>query len=77
MRATRSSGALPLLTPEARERARPAPEGYLDLLGAAGSPDSTGAIQDLMLTRAVPRVYERWWRPALGRLFKGRARARA
>ena len=24
-----------------------------------------------MLTRAVPRVYERWWRPALGRLFKG------
>ena len=24
-----------------------------------------------MLTRTVPRVYERWWRPALGRLFKG------
>jgi SAM-dependent methyltransferase len=24
-----------------------------------------------MLTRAVPLVYERWWRPALGRLAKG------
>jgi ubiquinone/menaquinone biosynthesis C-methylase UbiE len=27
--------------------------------------------QDLMLTDVVPRVYERWWRPALGRVFKG------
>ncbi len=41
------------------------------MIGPAGGPDSTGAIQDLMLTRTVPRVYERWWRPALGRLFKG------
>ena len=24
-----------------------------------------------MLTDVVPSVYERWWRPALGRLFKG------
>ena len=24
-----------------------------------------------MLTDVVPHVYERWWRPALGRLFKG------
>jgi ubiquinone/menaquinone biosynthesis C-methylase UbiE len=24
-----------------------------------------------MLSGAVPLVYERWWRPALGRLFKG------
>jgi ubiquinone/menaquinone biosynthesis C-methylase UbiE len=24
-----------------------------------------------MLSGAVPRVYERWWRPALGRLMKG------
>jgi ubiquinone/menaquinone biosynthesis C-methylase UbiE len=24
-----------------------------------------------MLTGAVPRIYERWWRPALGRIFKG------
>jgi ubiquinone/menaquinone biosynthesis C-methylase UbiE len=24
-----------------------------------------------MLSGAVPRIYERWWRPALGRMFKG------
>jgi hypothetical protein len=24
-----------------------------------------------MLTGALPRVYERWWRPAVGRLAKG------
>jgi ubiquinone/menaquinone biosynthesis C-methylase UbiE len=24
-----------------------------------------------MQTGAVPRIYERWWRPALGRVFKG------
>jgi ubiquinone/menaquinone biosynthesis C-methylase UbiE len=24
-----------------------------------------------MLSRAVPQIYERWWRPALGRMFKG------
>lgn len=47
-----------------------APGGYFDLLGAGG-PESTGAVQDLMLTGLVPRIYERWWRPALGRAFKG------
>jgi len=61
---------LALLKPEARERGVLAPGGYLDLLGAEG-PDSTGAVQDLMLTGVVPRIYERWWRPALGRAFKG------
>jgi ubiquinone/menaquinone biosynthesis C-methylase UbiE len=24
-----------------------------------------------MLSGAVPRIYERWWRPVLGRMFKG------
>ncbi len=62
--------ALALLTPEAREAGALAPGGYLDLLGPAG-PESTGAVQDLMLTGIVPRIYERWWRPALGRAFKG------
>jgi SAM-dependent methyltransferase len=48
------------------------PAGYLDLLGASGAePGSTGLAQDLMLTSLVPLVYERWWRPALGRMFKG------
>lgn len=59
-----------LLKPEARDAAVKAPGGYLDLLGASG-PESTGAVQDLMLTSVVPRIYERWWRPALGRAFKG------
>ena len=43
--------------------------GYLDLL--EGELESTGRSQDLMLTRLVPAIYERWWRPALGRAFKG------
>jgi SAM-dependent methyltransferase len=45
-------------------------DGYLDLLPGA-PPAPTGAAQRLMLTGAVPRVYERWWRPALGRAAKG------
>ncbi|MDP9346210.1 MAG: methyltransferase domain-containing protein [Actinomycetota bacterium] len=47
--------------------------GYLDLLGPGGdsAPECTGLTQSLMLTRAVPFVYERWWRPALGRAAKG------
>lgn len=44
--------------------------GYLDLLGAT-PPPSSGPVQDLMLTRALARVYERWWRPAFGRVAKG------
>jgi SAM-dependent methyltransferase len=60
---------LELLEPEARERARMTEAGYLDLLEA--DLPSTGRTQDLMLTGAVPRIYERWWRPALGRVFKG------
>jgi ubiquinone/menaquinone biosynthesis C-methylase UbiE len=45
-------------------------DGYLDLLGP-DEPASTGIAQDLMLTGLVPRIYERWWRPALGRVAKG------
>jgi ubiquinone/menaquinone biosynthesis C-methylase UbiE len=43
--------------------------GYLDLL--EGDLESTGATQDLMVTRLVPAIYERYWRPALGRVAKG------
>ena len=60
---------LELLDPDARELAEEAAAGYLDVLGA--DLQSTGATQDLMLTRLVPAIYERWWRPALGRAFKG------
>lgn len=57
-----------LLEPEGRDAA--SPSGYLDLVGGH-APASTGAIQDFMLTGFVPRIYERWWRPALGRVAKG------
>src|ERR671923_7943 len=63
--------ARPLLLPEARGRAAVSPQGWLELLGEADRPESTGLVQDLMLTSLVPRIYERWWRPALGRVFKG------
>jgi len=60
-----------LLDRTARDRARAAPRsGYLDLIGGP-PPPPTGTTQTLMLTRAVPAVYERWWRPALGRVAKG------
>lgn len=62
---------LGLLTEEARVRATEGAGGYIDLLGDDGGPESTGATQDLMLTRFVPIIYERWWRPGLGRVFKG------
>ena len=62
--------ALALLTPEARRHGRLAAGGYLDLIGDR-APESTGAAQDLMVGRFVPTVYERWWRPALGRVAKG------
>jgi SAM-dependent methyltransferase len=45
------------------------PHGYLDLLDEELV--STGRTQDLMLTRVVPAIYERYWRPALGRLALG------
>jgi SAM-dependent methyltransferase len=62
--------ALPLLEPEARQAARTAgADPYLDLLEEELK--STGATQDLMTTGFVPRIYERWWRPALGQVAKG------
>ena len=64
--------ALALLKLDARPadlQAAAAP-GYLDLLGEE-EPASTGIGQDLMLTGVVPMIYERWWRPALGRVAKG------
>lgn len=63
--------ALALLDPEARRRGSVAPEGWFDLIGRDRRPRSTGPAQDLMGTRLVPLVYERWWRPALGRMAKG------
>jgi SAM-dependent methyltransferase len=61
--------AWPLLTPEARAAARTS-GGYIDLLGDERV-ESPGLAQNLMLGSVVPRIYERWWRPALGRAAKG------
>jgi ubiquinone/menaquinone biosynthesis C-methylase UbiE len=64
---------LPLLSDDARAAAEDPSAtvaGYLDLLGPE-QPESPGVTQDLMLSRVVPAIYERWWRPALGRVAKG------
>jgi SAM-dependent methyltransferase len=46
--------------------------GYVDLLGEAPQAGpSTGFAQRLMRNEVVSGVYERWWRPALGRIAKG------
>jgi len=68
---TATQRMLPLLESWARERAESNPRGapYIDLLDS--DPESTGTIQNLMNTGFVPRIYERWWRPALGRVAKG------
>ena len=60
--------ALPLLRPRALRDADFS-SGYIDVVGHV--PASTGAVQSMMRSGVVSGVYERWWRPALGRLFKG------
>jgi SAM-dependent methyltransferase len=62
--------AAELLAAEAAARAAEPRDGLLDVLGEE-APPSTGRVQDLMLERAVPLVYERWWRPAWGRVAGG------
>jgi ubiquinone/menaquinone biosynthesis C-methylase UbiE len=61
--------ALALMQPARRARGDEDAHGYIDALDA--DPQSTGIAQDLMVSRLVPRIYERWWRPALGALAKG------
>src|SRR4051812_28422471 len=82
MRAARQTDALPdaiaralaLVDPAARAAAPRFPDathGYLDLLGDDGGTQPTGPAGRLMVTRALPAVYERWWRPAWGRVLRG------
>ena len=62
--------AIGLLDPARRPPAAPVVDGYIDLLGGAGRSGGRPA-QRLMLTRALPVVYERWWRPTWGRMVMG------
>lgn len=64
--------ALPLVA--SRDGRDPHPDvsrGYLDLLGGDADVVAPTPAGRLMLTRALPVVYERWWRPAWGRLARG------
>ncbi|WP_033292209.1 class I SAM-dependent methyltransferase [Amycolatopsis jejuensis] len=46
--------------------------GFLDTLGdAPQAGPATGLAQRLMRTTLLPQVYERYWRPVLGRVLKG------
>jgi len=54
-------------------RLPPHPEtdrGYVDLLGEA-EPTGRGLGQRLMVSRALPQIYQRVWRPLGGRLLMG------
>lgn len=46
------------------------PQGYLDLLGQR-DPTGSHPAQRLMVSRALPLVYQRFWRPLGGRLLMG------
>ena len=67
---TGTARAHALLNDDLRADTASGPNGYIDLLPPEGLP-STGLTQNLMLSRAVPEIYERWWRPALGRVAQG------
>jgi SAM-dependent methyltransferase len=59
---------LPLLKPEHRDGVDVS-RGYVDVLQRdLGQP---GLVGGLMQAGPVSRIYERWWRPALGRVAKG------
>jgi ubiquinone/menaquinone biosynthesis C-methylase UbiE len=62
--------ALPLFRPEYRTEPRiERRDGYLDVVGR--DLEQQGLARELMQTTALSTIYERWWRPALGRVAKG------
>jgi SAM-dependent methyltransferase len=46
-------------------------QGFLDLLGDDEDPTGRAPSQRLMASRALPLIYERLWRPLLGRVLMG------
>jgi SAM-dependent methyltransferase len=62
--------ALPLFRPEyLTEPGIERRDGYLDAV--VRDLEQEGIARELMQTTALSSVYERWWRPALGRAAKG------
>lgn len=61
--------ALELMRATERDTARREDAGYLDLLSEL--PPAVSFAGNLMRSRLVPMIYERWWRPALSQLAKG------
>ena len=61
--------ALDLFEPRRRPAELALEHGYLDLLGAEKARGS--AAQRLMRSRAVPLIYQRYWRPVAGRFLMG------
>ena len=59
-----------VLAPEHRSAVPVFRDGYLDLLGD-DDPTGGGPGQRLMVSRALPLIYERVWRPLGGRLLMG------
>jgi len=49
-------------------------DGYLDLLDGS-APPAYGPAQQLMRSTVLPVIYERWWRPAWGRVLTGTSAA--
>jgi SAM-dependent methyltransferase len=62
--------ALSLFAEPMRSEELDVSRGYLDLLGHE-DPTGTGLSQRLMVSRALPLVYQRFWRPLGGRLLMG------
>ena len=65
------TAVLDLLRPERRPERPVIRDGYLDLLGEGEDPTGGGPGQRLMVSRALPLIYERLWRPLGGRLLMG------
>jgi ubiquinone/menaquinone biosynthesis C-methylase UbiE len=62
--------SLPLFRPEyLAEPGIERRDGYLDVV--VRDLEQEGIARELMQTNALSTVYERWWRPAMGRVAKG------
>ena len=62
--------ALELFEPDRRPGKADVSHGYLDLLGKE-DPTGDGFGQRLMVSRMLPQIYQRFWRPLGGRLLMG------